>query len=81
MEQQSLPPSPQDLPAVAALDGRPGPQRIFAVCTKSPVPWNTVKTAAAEKLGSGAAAVRSYRSIPGLPPGASQTTLLVEKRS
>jgi hypothetical protein len=80
-ERRSLPPSAHDLPAVAALDGRPGPQRIFAVCTQSPVPWNTVKTAAAERLGSGAEAVRAYRSIPGLPAGASQTTLLLEKRS
>ncbi len=80
-ELRSLAPAAQDLPTVAALDGRPGPQRIFAVCTRAPVPWNTVKTAAAEKLGTGAEAVRSYHTIPGLPKGASQTTLLVEKRS
>jgi hypothetical protein len=81
LEERTLPPAPQDLPSVAELDGRPGPQRIFAVCTQTPVPWNTVKTAAAEKLGTGPDAVRSFRSIPGLPPGATQTTLLVEKRT
>jgi hypothetical protein len=75
------PPRRHDLPTVALLDGRAGPQRIFAVCTPAPVPWNTVKTAAAGTLQKGDAAVRSFRSIDGLPAGATQTTVLVEKRS
>jgi hypothetical protein len=80
-EQRLQPVSRQDLPTTAVLGGGAGPERIFAVCTRTPVPWNTVKTAAAERLGKGEAAVRSFRSIPGLPKGATQTTVLVEKRS
>ncbi len=80
-EQVVLPPERQDLPTIAALNGQPGPARIFAVCTKSPVPWLVVKKAAAEKLGTGDEAVRKLRALDGLPAGSSQTTLLLEKRS
>ncbi len=75
------PPQRQDLPTVAVLDGRPGPARIFAVCTRSPVPWLVVKKAAAEKLRTGDDAVRELRALDGLPAGSSQATLLLEKRS
>jgi hypothetical protein len=74
-------PRREELPTGAVLDGRAGPQRIFAVCTRTPVPWNTVKQAAAQTLEKGDQAVRGFRSIPGLPPGATQTTVLLEKRS
>lgn len=75
------PARPHELPTGAVLDGRGGPQRFFAVCTRTPVPWLTVKQAAAEAMPKGVDAVRSLRSIPRLPPGAVQTTVLVEKRS
>lgn len=75
------PPERQDLPTVAVLNGQPGPARIFAVCTRSPVPWLVVKKAAAEKIGTGDEAVRKLRALEGLPAGSSQTTLLLEKRS
>lgn len=71
----------QRLPTVAVLDGRTGPQRIFAVCTKSPVPWGEVKGAAAINLKKGEDAVRSFRAIGNLPPGAVQSSVLLEKRS
>jgi hypothetical protein len=69
------------LPTTALLDGRAGPERIFAVCTKSQVPWNTVKQAAAKELEKGDEAVRRLRSIGGLPAGSSQTSVLLEKRT
>jgi hypothetical protein len=75
------PPGRGDLPTVSVLDGRSGPQRIFAVCTPTRVPWNTVRQAAAQEVGKGADAVRSFRRIERLPQGAIQTTLLIEKRS
>jgi hypothetical protein len=74
-------PRREELPTGAVLDGRSGPQRIFAVCTRTPVPWNTVKEAAAHRLERGDDAVRGFRSISGLPEGATQTTVLLEKRS
>ena len=75
------PARPHELPTGVVLDGRGGPQRFFAVCTKAPVPWLTVKQAAADAMPKGEDAVRSVRSLPGLPAGAVQTTVLVEKRS
>lgn len=75
------PPTRQDLPTVAVLNGQPGPARIFAVCTRAPVPWLVVKKAAAERLRTGDEAVRKLRALEGLPPGSSQTTVLLEKRS
>ncbi len=75
------PPRRLKLPTRAPLNGQPGPERIFAVCTKSQVPWLVVKNAAAERLGKGDEAVRSLRSLDNLPPGSSQSSVLLEKRS
>lgn len=74
------PPRRLDVPTVAVLDGQPGPQRIFAVCTRSPVPWLIVKKAAADRMGKGEEAVRTLRALGDLPAGSAQTTVLVEKR-
>ncbi len=75
------PPRRLKLPTRVALDGRPGPARIFAVCTKTQVPWLLVKNAAAERLGKGDDAVRNLRALDNLPPGSSQASMLLEKRS
>ncbi|MFY3742564.1 DUF4384 domain-containing protein [Anaeromyxobacter sp. Red801] len=74
------PAEPHVLPTTAVLDGQAGPARIFAVCTKAPVPWPALKDAAAKKLEKGEEAVRQLRAISGLPRGSAQTSVLIEKR-
>jgi hypothetical protein len=74
------PAEPHALPTTAVLDGQAGPARIFAVCTKAPVPWPKLKDAAAKKLEKGEDAVRQLRAISGLPRGSAQTSVLIEKR-
>lgn len=68
------------LPGGAVLDGRPGPERLFAVCATEPIPFARVEQAARAAAGGGAGAVRSGKVLPGLPRGAVQATLLLEKR-
>jgi hypothetical protein len=68
------------LPGGAVLDGRPGPERLFAVCAPEPIPFARVKQAARAAAAGGAGAVRSGKMLPGLPRGAVQATLLLEKR-
>ena len=68
------------LPGGAVLDGRPGPERLFAVCAREPLPFSRLQRAVRDAAGGGAAAVRSGRVLPGLPRGAVQATLLLEKR-
>lgn len=68
------------LPGGAVLDGRAGPERLFAVCAREPLPFARVERAAREAAGGGAGAVRSGKVLGGLPRGAVQATLLLEKR-
>ncbi|BDG05121.1 DUF4384 domain-containing protein [Anaeromyxobacter oryzae] len=68
------------LPGGAVLDGRPGPERIFAVCSKAPLAYPEVERAARAAAAGGDAAVRSTSALAGLPRDATQATLLVEKR-
>jgi hypothetical protein len=71
---------PAVLPGGAALDGRPGPERFFAVCgAGGPLALEDVERSA-RALGPGAERVRTVRSLPGLPAGAAQASILVEKR-
>jgi len=70
---------PVALPGGAALDGRPGPERFFAVCGAGALPLEDVERAA-RAVGPGADRVRAARGLSGLPADASQATLLVEKR-
>ncbi len=67
------------LPGGAILDGRPGPERIFAVCTERALPFAAVERSA-QAGGRGASAVRASNGLSGLPRGALQATLLLEKR-
>ncbi len=68
------------LPGGAVLDGRPGPERLFAVCARNPLPFARVEQAVRAATGGGAGAVRSGKVLAGLPRGAVQATLLLEKR-
>ncbi len=68
------------LPGGALLDGKPGPERIYAVCTRYPMPFADLERAVRAAAGAGATAVRQGRPLQGLPGGAAQATLLLEKR-
>jgi hypothetical protein len=67
------------LPGGAILDGQPGPERIFAVCSTQPLAMRDVEAAVKVAAGTGAASVRALDAIPGLPAGTAQATLLLEK--
>lgn len=71
--------SRQALPGGAVLDGRAGPERIYAVCTAAPLPLARIEDSARSAVGAGAAAVREAGALRGLPKGSLQTTLLLEK--
>jgi hypothetical protein len=61
------------------LDGKPGPERFYAICSPGPWTWpECVKVLAASTSG-GADAVRSPRPLRGLPDGSVTATILVEK--
>jgi hypothetical protein len=75
-----LSPGQQDLPGGAELDGKPGPERLFAVCAADPLDARTVEASARRASAGGAAGVRRGASLPGLPREAAQATLLLEKR-
>jgi hypothetical protein len=68
------------LPGGAVLDGKPGPERIFAVCSPQLVPYRTVEQAAQAAVTRGEKSVRSIGVIPGLPDGTTQATVLIEKK-
>ncbi|HEY6106753.1 MAG TPA: DUF4384 domain-containing protein, partial [Anaeromyxobacteraceae bacterium] len=68
------------LPGGAVLDGRPGPERLFAVCAREPLPFARLERAVRDAAAGGAGAVRSGKVLGGLPRGAVQATLLLEKR-
>jgi hypothetical protein len=67
------------LPGGAQLDGQPGPERIFAVCSTTPMSFASLdRLAQADRRG--AEAVRVDTLLSGLPEGTTQTTLLLEKQ-
>jgi hypothetical protein len=70
---------PGPLPGGAVLDGRPGPERIYAVCTREPLAFSEVERAARAAAAGGVRGVRSGGALHGLPRGAAQATLLLEK--
>jgi hypothetical protein len=67
------------LPGGAVLDGEAGPERIFGVCAQEPLPFAELERAVHASASGGAEAVRGARSLSGIPHGAVQTTLLLEK--
>jgi hypothetical protein len=67
------------LPGGAILDGKPGPERIFAVCSIDPLAMPQVEAAVKIAAGTGAESVRTVNTIPGLPAGTAQATVLLEK--
>lgn len=73
-ESAPLAPGPRvELPGSIVLDDAPGPERIVALFSRAPLPAAGVRTAL-ERLGAQGAS-----SIPGLPPGVEQASVLLEK--
>jgi hypothetical protein len=68
----------QDLPGGAQLDGKAGPERVFAACGPE-LTSQAVLDAAARAASGGASAVRRPSALGHLPPGTTQATLLIEK--
>jgi hypothetical protein len=67
------------LPGGAVLDGRTGPERIFAVCSPEPLRLQEIEAAGRAAAGRGGEGVRAVRRLDGLPPSALQASLLLEK--
>jgi hypothetical protein len=72
--------APGPLPGGAVLDGRAGPERVYAVCTPGPLPLAEVERAARAAAAGGDRAVRAAGELAGLPREAVQATVLLEKR-
>jgi hypothetical protein len=67
------------LPGGAVLDGRPGPERVYAICPARALPWDAVRAAIQRAAPPGEGAVRNAGALRGLPGDVPQSTLLLEK--
>ena len=67
------------LPGGALLDGRTGLERFYGVCSPAPLTYDDVVNCVRSSI-HGAADVRNGPVLAGLPKGARQASLLVEKR-
>ncbi len=68
------------LPGGAVLDGRDGPERLYAVCSSTPLGFDEVARSVRAAAGGGAEAVRNAGALRGIAGGVTQATVLVEKR-
>jgi hypothetical protein len=69
-----------DVPGGAVLDGKPGPERVIAICTPAPMYYAAVERMVQASMARGEPAVRGNRAIGGLPEGTGQASVLLEKR-
>jgi hypothetical protein len=67
------------LPGGAVLDGRTGLERFYGVCSPAPLAYDDVVKCVRNSV-RGAGDVRKGPALSGLPKGARQVSLLVEKR-
>jgi hypothetical protein len=67
------------LPGGVALDGLAGPERLYAICSEVPIPLDQAERSVRGAVVGVADALRLGPSLPGLPAGATQATMLVEK--
>jgi hypothetical protein len=70
-----------ELAGGALLDGKSGPERLFAICSPGGLGFGQIAQAARAAIPPGEASVRRQKAIGGLPPGTLQTTLLLEKET
>nr|WP_246357373.1 DUF4384 domain-containing protein [Pyxidicoccus fallax] len=69
------------VPGGGQLDGVTGPERFVAICSPEPLSWSVVEEAVRRTFSPpGADSVRQQRDVRGLPAGAGQASILVEKR-
>lgn len=68
------------LPGGAVLDGNAGPERMYAVCTREELSWETLERLVQSAATSGEPGVRSAGELRDLPEGAAQATVMLEKR-
>ena len=66
------------LPAGAKLAGDEGPERIFALCSREPLPMLALAASLSDQATGDDDRVRRAKRLSGLPPGTLQATLLVE---
>jgi hypothetical protein len=69
-----------ELPGGAVLDGQAGPERFLAICAPGPVPYERVAGAVRAAVAAGPDSVRNLGTIPGLPAGTVQDSVLLEKK-
>lgn len=69
-----------EIPGGAVLDGKPGPERVFAICTREPAFYAAVERAVQAATARGETAVRGVRTLVDLPEGTAQASVLLEKR-
>jgi hypothetical protein len=67
------------LPGGAILDGRAGPERLFALCSAKPLSVPEVQAEVRERLPASGASVRDMSRLAGVPADVLQGTLLIEK--
>ena len=67
------------LPGGVALDDVTGPERLFAICSATALPLESVERATRGAAVGGADALRRSARLEGLPAGTPQASLLVEK--
>jgi hypothetical protein len=67
------------LPGGVALDGLPGPERLYAVCSPDVLPFEQVERSVRGALAGRTDALRSGPRLDGLPEDAAQATILLEK--
>jgi hypothetical protein len=66
------------LPGGAVLDGKTGLERLYAVCSPEPIAYGQVESAVRASIASGS--IRKPTQLAGLPKGAAQTTVLLDKK-
>jgi len=69
---------PTPLPGGAMLDGKTGLERLYAVCSPEPIAYGQVESAVRASTASGS--IRKATQLAGLPKGAAQTTVLLDKK-
>ncbi len=67
------------LPGGVALDGEAGPERLYAVCSVDAVPLAQVERSIRGAVAGDPDALRRGAGLTGLPDGAAQATMLLEK--
>jgi hypothetical protein len=66
------------LPGGAVLDGKTGLERLYAICSPEPIAYGQVESAVRASSSSGS--IRKGALLAGLPKGAAQTTVLLDKK-